>query len=329
MSCSWTGGLDDEIAEGLFFRLSEEVVDGRAVQVFWDRQRLEHGRNFQADFAGALAASRVVVPLVSQRALTRMHRLKAESGCDNLLLEWTLSVVLQQGGVLSALLPIMFGAELDPQATPKDISADTASPPACVASLFAAGGPGSLPEVMVAAVHHEASAALHSLGHAAQGVSRLEGLSVKGTVGALTKYLGVAAWQLSLSHVPPDHSVAEFKRVLMEEAVRQIMAVLRASASSAPPSLPTPRQPQPTPDPAPGPSGGQSDALAVATAAVEVERLKLQRAESELKKVEAQAVKAKAEAEKARAEAEKAKAEAELARAQASLKPRSGACVIL
>lgn len=118
-------------------------------------------------------------------------------------------VVLQQGGVLSALLPIMFGAELDPQATPKDISADTASPPACVASLFAAGsrplpllpskptlqrdslsahpippgscgaltepalamagrGPGSLPEVMVAAVHHEASAALHSLGHAAQ-----------------------------------------------------------------------------------------------------------------------------------------------------------------
>eukprot|EP00300_Choanocystis_sp_HF-7_P021591 c20801_g1_i1.p1 GENE.c20801_g1_i1~~c20801_g1_i1.p1 ORF type:complete len:395 (-),score=124.27 c20801_g1_i1:39-1223(-) len=90
--------IDDDLAVKLFECFQNHSIgrDGRRVEVFLDRQRLEAGRPFDRDFVQALIKSRVAVPIVSWGALVRMATLTNDSPVDNLLLEWTVMVELQE-----------------------------------------------------------------------------------------------------------------------------------------------------------------------------------------------------------------------------------------
>ena len=61
---------------------------------------------------GAVGISRsVAIPIVSQQALQRMTllRLAQSDEVDNVLLEWTLMLVLFDAGVLPSVLPLILG----------------------------------------------------------------------------------------------------------------------------------------------------------------------------------------------------------------------------
>ena len=145
VSYRW-GELDSDLASGMFTLLSQEILEGRGVQVFLDKERLQGGRNFQTDFCHALACSTLAMPLVSIAALRRMHTLHAGAEVDNLLLEWALIVELQEQGRLAACCPILLGRPLDAG------EASGAEDARVMTSLFIPGGPAELPEVVCSKV---------------------------------------------------------------------------------------------------------------------------------------------------------------------------------
>jgi hypothetical protein len=97
----------------------------RHVDVFLDTNRLQDGRDFQADFMTALCRTSVVVLIVSTDALQRMCEVRVvedgnsrklvhfdPSAADNLLLEWTLALLfLHNLGATSIqrVYPLFFG----------------------------------------------------------------------------------------------------------------------------------------------------------------------------------------------------------------------------
>jgi hypothetical protein len=48
MASTWTGGLDDDMTEGLFSALSDQLVDGEPVSVLLDKRHLEDGSKLLA-----------------------------------------------------------------------------------------------------------------------------------------------------------------------------------------------------------------------------------------------------------------------------------------
>jgi len=107
ISYRW-GAIDSDMALQLFYGLGRKVdKNGRRVEAFLDRQRLYLGRDFQLEFMQAICTSRVVVPIVSGSALSRMRNLTEEGGGDNVLLEWTLALELAAAGRVS-IVPLLY-----------------------------------------------------------------------------------------------------------------------------------------------------------------------------------------------------------------------------
>ena len=87
--------------------------------MFLDRERLHESQSGKIDkqlatgFVKALSTSKVVLPLVSHAALKSMRVLDPAKGrdkCDNLLVEWMLSLELLKAGRLKAIHPIVIGS---------------------------------------------------------------------------------------------------------------------------------------------------------------------------------------------------------------------------
>jgi len=141
LSYRW-GEFDTELVKALFSTLSVAVTgEGQQVHVFLDRNRLEEGRIFSSDFAKGLIKSLVVVPILSSAALDRMFALKCDSNVDNVLLEWTLIVVLLARGHLKFCYPIMVGEVKEDAKDGKFIS-----------DFFKDGGIDKLPEIVCSKV---------------------------------------------------------------------------------------------------------------------------------------------------------------------------------
>eukprot|EP00300_Choanocystis_sp_HF-7_P021595 c20801_g1_i8.p1 GENE.c20801_g1_i8~~c20801_g1_i8.p1 ORF type:complete len:361 (-),score=107.41 c20801_g1_i8:39-1121(-) len=89
---------DGDFAAKLFDCFQNRSIGNgrRRVEVFLDQKRLQAGRPFDHDFVRALVKSRVAAPIVSWGALMRMATLKRSSPVDNVLLEWTVMVELQE-----------------------------------------------------------------------------------------------------------------------------------------------------------------------------------------------------------------------------------------
>ena len=106
-------------------------MDGRPLDGFLDRKRLQDGDSLQASFIDAMATTSVVVPIVSASALRRMASLAADSPCDNVLLEWSFALELHaQRGV--RVFPLFVGTERlrsSQRARPRSSRPSTASRP--------------------------------------------------------------------------------------------------------------------------------------------------------------------------------------------------------
>jgi hypothetical protein len=101
ISYRW-GEFDKHLAQSLFERLSlnysvDDAGNNRLIRVFLDTKVLEDGSDFQAAFAQSLQSSKVLVPILSVDALTRMltHNPMV---VDNVLLEWFLGLACHQIG---------------------------------------------------------------------------------------------------------------------------------------------------------------------------------------------------------------------------------------
>ena len=87
------GSQDKELALALFTMLSNFSCgsDLRAVEVFLDERRLQHGRRSQDDFIQSIVNSTIIVPIISVDALANIVRHDL-SVVDSVLLEWICAI---------------------------------------------------------------------------------------------------------------------------------------------------------------------------------------------------------------------------------------------
>jgi len=87
------GPQDKELALAMFTMLSNFSCGSelRAVEVFLDERRLQHGRRYQDDFIQSIINSTIVVPILSVDALAKL--LKHDPlVVDSILLEWICAI---------------------------------------------------------------------------------------------------------------------------------------------------------------------------------------------------------------------------------------------
>eukprot|EP00049_Salpingoeca_infusionum_P013197 m.246542 g.246542 ORF g.246542 m.246542 type:complete len:1402 (+) comp15381_c0_seq2:107-4312(+) len=83
--------------------------EGRRLNVFFDKVRLEEGRRWDLDFMEAMCKSSIVVPVISPGALGRMAEPLDATKEDNLLLEWMLALHLVDAGRVERVVPVLLG----------------------------------------------------------------------------------------------------------------------------------------------------------------------------------------------------------------------------
>ena len=98
--------FDRKLADALFDRLGNQAVGTRAVQVFLDEKRLQHGRNCRRDVAKALGVSTMAIVVMSWAGIRHMQGVVSDSEVNEELLLWTLIVELLAIGRLKRCLPI-------------------------------------------------------------------------------------------------------------------------------------------------------------------------------------------------------------------------------
>ena len=184
------GKSDSSIVEMLCDCMSCESVgeNGRSIEVFWDRIRLQVGRMFDEDFMNAMFKSLGVTPILSLDALGRMVMIEDGSEMDNVLLEWVLALEILhiKGPDAFFILPIMFGKIGN---KPGD---------APIGNLFSEKLIERLPEVKPHAVIDRVREFLTKRN--LQPSNKLEDRTVKGIVQELSKSMGILAWDLVTGH---------------------------------------------------------------------------------------------------------------------------------
>ena len=173
---------DDEVIEHLNFAIRESTLGSqyRAVQLFYDKDRLKVCQQFQKAFGRALVNSTIFVPILCTTALQKMlsHNSADE---DNVLIEWMLALECVQNPIHSkmrGIYPLMFGQR----------SADGS-----VGDLFAEGVIDRLPDIIPAASIEVVRRLLEEHGFTAS--SYLTNLTVRGVVKEICKYMGLEGWR--------------------------------------------------------------------------------------------------------------------------------------
>ena len=139
---SYRVASDAALVEELFHRLRE-----LRVAVWWDKECLLPGQEWETGFANGLFGSRVFVPVLSKAALAGFANLEADSRCDNVLLEHVLALEQKRRGQLKAIFPVFVG--------------ETRADSSLMSDFFATGGlPTCNLEVPVATVDEQARAHL-------------------------------------------------------------------------------------------------------------------------------------------------------------------------
>jgi hypothetical protein len=231
LSYRWTGSFDEDLTLGLFNNLSEDVFgsSGREINVFLDKRRLQDGRNFQDDFADALLKTSMPVVILSTAALQRMVKLNADSGIDNLLLEWTLIVELLDSRTIEHCLPIIIGT-YNPSAPScaaviADFFRDVVK--AADGSVFYSGI-DSLPDVSVTSIISKVRLMLQQ--HHLPESPGLSSHTVRSVVKHLCLHQAVFASKLfedpKFQAVPASHAKEEVTRTVVEQCSSKIRSML-------------------------------------------------------------------------------------------------------
>eukprot|EP00300_Choanocystis_sp_HF-7_P031286 c40514_g1_i1.p1 GENE.c40514_g1_i1~~c40514_g1_i1.p1 ORF type:complete len:405 (+),score=77.36 c40514_g1_i1:65-1216(+) len=197
VSYRWTQS-DTDFVTKLYDCFRYLSIEGRRVEVFLDRERLQAGRRFDKDFVAALVTSRLAVPIVSRGALERMARLTSTSPVDNLLIEWMVMAELQELGSALLVEPVIMGqvqeypganvkiSNLFDEMVPCPSGADPNQPSKPILDW--------LPEVIVDSVVSEVESMLKAHGYVPS--SRLSHRTVRSTVKEICKNLGILCHQV-------------------------------------------------------------------------------------------------------------------------------------
>jgi serine/threonine protein kinase len=93
-----------------------ELLIGAGVKVWWDAKCLLPGVSWEDGFADGLIRSKIFVPIISRDAINHATEprqsfpmLTKDSVCDNVLLEYRLSLELQERGLIEKIYPLMVG----------------------------------------------------------------------------------------------------------------------------------------------------------------------------------------------------------------------------
>ena len=89
-------------------RLYHELLE-QGVRVWWDKECLEKGKQWEDSFCSGLVRSRVFLPIISEGSVKGMKSLKQDSPCDNVLLELRLALELRELGMCEGVFPILLG----------------------------------------------------------------------------------------------------------------------------------------------------------------------------------------------------------------------------
>ena len=103
---------DEKLVEDLYWRLEGMPVTAngvtRKLRVFWDKKCLRSGESWEAGFSRAICRSTVVVAVMSREALVSVATLTSDSPCDNVVLEYALSLSLAELKS-TAIFPLFVG----------------------------------------------------------------------------------------------------------------------------------------------------------------------------------------------------------------------------
>lgn len=93
-----------------------EELKRRDLNVWWDKESLPAGRNWEQGFCSGLFNSATFVCLVSREAVNsaaverrNVTKLESNSQCDNVILEWRLAQELFDMGMLNGIYPLLIG----------------------------------------------------------------------------------------------------------------------------------------------------------------------------------------------------------------------------
>ena len=108
---SYRVASDSKYVEILYYALSEE-----GYKVYWDKECLQPGVDWEVGFCYGLINSRIFVCLLSRGAINHatnnrqnIAALKEDSPCDNVLLEHRLALELRQRGMIQKIYPVFIG----------------------------------------------------------------------------------------------------------------------------------------------------------------------------------------------------------------------------
>lgn len=111
-----------------------EMLSGKGLKVWWDKMCLEAGVPWDEGFCHGLIKSHAFIPLLSRHAINHpeisyqnFEKLKEDSRCDNVFLEYRLALELREMGLVEKIFPVMIGDVSDEQNLTDD-DADATGP---------------------------------------------------------------------------------------------------------------------------------------------------------------------------------------------------------
>ena len=241
---SYRSESEAAFASSLYAQMSREQIaltNGRTrrMRVFLDRERLEAGERWDKGFIQTgVAASTLVLPLISAGALAGLAALATEDKIDWLLLEWEVALELEAVGRVGKIYPILLGKP-DDSGTRTDFFEDGSATELALPQ----DGPSPL-----------TSAETAKFLQAIDPTITPEVRSVRGTVDALLRF---QAFNLrTQSGVHGGSSAAEKLRLHDEAAtaatvaavVPVVSAAVNEAAAKAALSLSVAMQPEPEPE---------------------------------------------------------------------------------
>ena len=125
---SYAVGTESKLVNDIYWQLSgQEVMSNgkkRKLRIFWDRECLKTGEDWENAFGSALCNCSLVVMFISRALLLRLKGLTSASLCDNVLLEHQMAVSLKEMGK-AQILPIFVGnRDPDPSKDGFDLFSD-------------------------------------------------------------------------------------------------------------------------------------------------------------------------------------------------------------
>jgi hypothetical protein len=197
---SYRVATEATFAKKLYEELSQMTLaeTGQKLRVYLDQERLEDGERWDSGFMDGLAASWIVVPIISAGSLTPMGKLFDQNGtpvdmCDNVLLEWTAALELFSRQEIKAVMPIIACSEDGAGFSwglPKTLSEDEHEPTLTATKKHLRRHPSSIYLPADATMLSGVSGMVHDVTNSTDDQQEAQ-VSVAGVISAVLRFQGI------------------------------------------------------------------------------------------------------------------------------------------